>query len=343
LLLAACGGGGGGGGGSIAVPPATPTPTPGPITKAQARASMQSTLAVVANSNGPSLTGASTLAIMRKVQAIYHGRRPQAVAGCNNGYTSTVVYGATSSTQTDNYYYDAQCTLLEETDVIIVPNSATLQNLTATGSVTTYARNGSVTGYTTLSLSLTGNSTQDQLTLVATVYPAPGTQPSGKIGVSCIAPPSGTSFHCGDALVTYTGPQQVGVSMDDALSQVTSGSTTTVTSTATVSAYEAASGLDIQQGTLPAWSVIGAAPIASVSGTVTLTSTNATITGGSVTISDATDGITIAGTFSSSSVTITATGRGATIASVTVDLAGNGIITYADGTTATITAWTITG
>ena len=161
--------------------------------------------------------------------------------------------------------------------------------------------------------------------------------------MTCIGPPSGASFHCGDAVVTYTGPQQVGVSVDDSLSQVASGNTLTVTSTATVSAYEAASGLDLQQGALPAWNVIGAAPIATVSGTVTHSSTNSVVTGGSIAITDVTDGITVAGTFSSTSITITATGRGATVATVTVDLAGNGTITYADGTTATITAWTIAG
>jgi hypothetical protein len=342
LLLNACGGGGGGGG-STPIPAATPTPTPGPITKSQARASIQSSLSIISTGAVP-VTGSTTLGRIRKAQAIHHGRRPLAVAGCSNGYASNTVYNADgSSTETDSYYYDQQCTLIEEVDVYNYPANTSAASITITGSVETYARSGAVTGYTTLSLTVQSSSTQDLITLTATDYTAPGTQPIGKTGVTCLGPPSGASIHCGDALVETTSAGQVGVSLDDAIAVVSNSTTTTVSSTATASDYAAASGLDIQQGTPPAWSVIGASPLQTVSGTVTLSFSGSTLASGSLTITDVTDAISVTGTFTQTTITLTASGRGATVATATVDLSGNGTITYADGTTASITAWTITG
>jgi hypothetical protein len=344
LLLTACGGGGGGGG-STPIPPATatPTPTPGPITKSQARASMQTSLSVI-SAAAANFTGTTTLGIIRKAQAIHHGRRPLTVAGCSNGYTtSTVTHADGSSTATDTYYYDQQCTLIEEVDVYNIPPNPSLANVTITGSVTTYSRGGSITAYLVLSVTLQSSSTQDLVTLTSTQYPSPGAQAIAQTGVTCVGPPNGLSIHCGDASVSTSGGTQIGLSLDDAITGTSNGSTTTITSTVTASDYAAASGLAIQQGTAPSWTVTGASPLETLNGTVTISVTGGTVTAVSVTITDVTNAISVSGTFTQSAITMTSTGRGATVATLTVNLSGNGTITYADGTTATISAWTITG
>jgi hypothetical protein len=342
FALAACGGGGGGGT-SGAGPVPVPTATPAAITQAQARATMQSSLKMVQDVNGVSISGSGTLAIARRVQAIHHGRRVQSTTTCSNGYSSTIVTHADGSlTETDNTYYDALCTLIEETDVINFPASATLQNLTATGTITTYARSGAVTSYGTFTVALTGG-TQDTITILVSVAATVGGTPYAKLGATCVGPSTSASLHCGLATVVTASGQQDGVSLDEAVSYVTNGTTSTGTETATASAYLAASGLDIAAGPSPAWTVTGAAPIETVTGSVTIVFTNSGTTSGTIALSDTTHAVSIAGTVTASTVTITASANGNTVATVTLDHSGNGTITYAGGTTATVTGWLITG
>ena len=344
VVLAACGGGGGGGtsGGSGVVPQATPTPAP--VTKTQARAAMQSSLEMVQSANGVSLSGTGTLAIVRRVQAIHHGRRAQSVAGCSGGFTRTIVTNPDgSTTETDNIYYDALCASIEESDIITIPATATLQNLTATGTITTYARSGSVTSYATFRIALTSTLTVDTITIAETVSATVGGPPVAKLGATCVGPPSGASIHCGDAVVVTAAGQQTGVSLDEAVTFATSGATSTATATATASAYAAASGLDVAAGTAPAWTVTGAAPIETIAGSVTIAFSGSTATSGAIAITDVTDGISIGGTVTPTTVTLTASAHGVIVATVVVDQAGNGTIAYGDGTTATIAAWTING
>ena len=339
--LAACGGGGGAAGGG-AVPQATPAPPQ--ITKTQSRAAMQSSLTMLANANGATIGGTGTLAVVRRVEAIRRGRRVQTIAGCVNGATSTTVTNPDgSTTQTDNAYYDVLCATIEESDVVTVSPGASLQNLAAAGTVTTYARSGAVTSYTAFQVTVAGTATQDTITIAGTVAATIGGTPYGKVGVTCIAPLSGTSIHCGTAAVNSASGQQLGVSLDESAAFTTNGTSSTVTATAGASAYAAASGLDIAAGAPPAWSVTGAAPFETVTGSLTLSYSPAAGTSGSIVVTDVTDAISVGGYVTDTTVTLTGVARGVTIAAVAVDAVGNGTITYADGTTAAIAAWTISG
>jgi hypothetical protein len=340
LALAACGGGGSSGGGAVPVP----TATPAPITQTQARTTMQSSLSMVEGVNGVSISGTGSLAVVRRVQAIHNGRRVQSTAACSNGYSSTVVTHVDGSlTETDNTYYDALCTLIEETDVINVPASATAQNLTAIGTITTYSRSGAVTSYSTFTVALSVAGTQDTITISESVAATVGGTPYAKLGATCVGPSTGASIHCGIATVVTASGQQAGVSLDEAVSYTTSGSNSTATETATASAYAAASGLDVAAGPSPVWTVTGAAPVQTVTGSVTIAFTGSVATSGTIALSDTVHAISIAGTVTASTVTITATANGVAIATVTIDHAGNGTIAYAGGTTATITGWLING
>ena len=307
------------------------------------RATAQSSLAAVQEAG--STSSATTLAaVARHALAVGRGRVPLSTPSCVNGQTTADVTnadGSTTSTQTT--YYDAACTQPSQAIVVNVPALAPgATSISGTGTLTTYSVAGSVTGYTTMSLTIAISGSTTVVTLVASQATTVGGAPYANLGITCSAALAGTSVQCGAANVVTTGGTQVGASVALTLTSVTAAWATTRTATMSASAYSAASGLAIAQGAVPAWSVTGGSPVATIGGTVSATVTGSQVTNATITLTGP-GGVTVNGSAAGGNYAITVQQNGVTQGSVTVNASGNGTITYAGGTTATIANWIVNG
>jgi hypothetical protein len=335
LALAACGGGGGG-----SVPAGGGTGGSGntvtPLTHAQQKATMQSSVSAVQTLS----TSEGALSVARHALAAHKGRRVKDTSSCSNSQITSDADNGTTDTETISTYYDTGCTELEEVEVVSVPDNASATSLTATGTITEYSLTGSVTSYDTLTIALTENSsTQATFTIEDSQANTVGGAVVAQAGTTCVDT-EGTSsdtISCGAASVQTSGATQTGAS----LLENGASTSSSVTISLTASAYTAASGLGIAQGTSPAWNVTGGSPVDTITGSITTSSTANTAT---ITLSDTTTGVSISGTLAGGTITLTESQNGKTLATATVNAStGNGTISYADGTTATIVNWTVEG
>jgi len=335
MSLAACGGGGGGGsvpssggsgGGNTVVP----------LTHAQARATMQSSVSAVQTIS----TSEGTLSFARHALAAHKGRRVKDTSGCIDSQIENDSDNGTTDTETESTYYDTACTEIQEVEVITVPDNATQSSFTANGTITDYSLAGAVTSYDTLTLSLSENSqTSATFTIEESQANTVGGAAYAQTGTSC-TDTEGTSsdtIACGAASVQTVAGTQSGA----ALTENGTLTSSALTFTLTASAYSQASGLSISQGTPPAWSVIGGSPVDTITGSITTSTSANTAT---ITLSDTTTGVSVTGTLVGETITLTESQNGKTLATATVNATtGNGTISYADGTTATIVNWTVEG
>jgi hypothetical protein len=328
-------------------PPAvqTPGPSPTPISQMVVRSDVQTTFVSVASTADLiTLAGGSSTTenFGRHVVAAMHHRTIASMGSCVDSEIQTTTYpSATSATVTDQYFYDAACTEPWKTITATV-NTATG---TATGSETVYSLSGAVTEYLTLALMVSEVGSTENVTIEVTLAANTTATPTSSVGISCSL--TGATAKCGSAAVeTLTSVQTMlgaALTFSGTLSAAAGGNES-VALTETASAYSGATGtLSIAQGAGTAWSIVGGSLLdtLNVSGTGTYSSSG-TVVALSLGASDAANGDSITMTGSASGITGTVTQNGTALATFTLDGSGNGTISYANGTTETVTGYTLT-
>ena len=337
--LAACGGGGG-----VVGPPqpqATPTPATNLGQQAVQRSDAQSALSGVQAyeeyAGGGSI---STLTAVRAMHRALAKVNPRHAATCDGGETSTTVTNSNDTvTETITDYYNVNCTGQAQDQIVWTvsePNSSTLTGpatfiqwsqtgqvtSTANATITFYIANGGAT-ITGFSFLLT-NVVQDGTTL-------------GDVGLACSVNASGASTACGIAAVANVPSINA---MDGASVSLAEGASSV---SMQIAAYQGAqNALTIAQGTFPGWTI---SPSSDQTASVSIAG-QATGTGFTLTLTDSTNGGTFAITGTSSGTvtgTLTNNSTSATVATFTVNSAGNGTLTYSNGTQVQIVDYVVQG
>lgn len=355
-VLAGCGGGGGGssatpssgtGGGSSSSGSAGVQQTAVQRTLVQQSLTSTQTSGEVASFGSSSGTGG--LSALRRVAA---GERfPLSSSGCVSGVIVTTASGTKSNETlvTINDYYDLACTKLfigSQFDLIVTsPGSGT-----ATGTATSYTVGGSVFEYDQLSLTISGAGTssgyfslRDDVAVNAT------STPFANLGVGCSVAPANDTCSVAGAL------HLAGLNLDDAAAASVTGTlsisngNTVVALNGSGSAFTGSlNSTNIAPAGTFSWNISGGTQIDadSLNGSLTY-APSGLLAGGSLTLTDAADGGTVAATYSSASQTIsgtvTQTSTGATVATFSVNVNGTGTVTYGNGAIASINNWTVQG
>jgi hypothetical protein len=317
-----------------------------------ARSSVQATILTADLSNGIALPGGPTPAsIARRMFALANGRRPSATGtstgACINGIkqSQTTNAGGSQTTTTD-YYYDAVCTTLEAEEVITVATPSTPPNTDGTGTITSYDRSGAVrvvqhlTLHVTSTLQSSTNTTSETFTMTDNAAATATGTTTSSVGATCIgAPPGSVTVNC--AIAHYG--TSAGVTFGEAIGVgATAATTAGGQNNANVNvAFYLASGLGIaQNGT--SWGVTGAQSFNTASGTYAYSSTGSSGSG-AMSLKDALYSYQETAALSSTGLTVTiiqnpnsAFNTTSQIATATVDVAGTGVLNYADGTSETI-------
>lgn len=322
-----------------------------------ARSGVQAAILIADTTNGIALPGGPTPAgIARRVFSMRRGAAPPLATSrgrgtlatgtstgpCNNGVkTSAVTNGDGSRTTTTDYYYDAACATLEAEESISITTPAAPQNTAGTGTITSYDRSGAVRVVQKLTFNSVLDSGQETLTLTGTAAStAAGTATSG-LGATCTGiPPSATVqctvAHWGTSAGTVAAGTVSGESIANTATAGTGGANPS--STVGVSFY-AGTGLGVMQnaGTTN-WVVSNAAPFNSASGTFNYAAAGPAGSG-TLTLKDSlytyTETVTLAAT--GLTITIVENPNGIVtvdtpIATASIDVAGTGVLSYADGT-----------
>lgn len=372
--LSACGGGGGGGGSSAAIPSApAPAPTSAPIqtTSVQRAVASGSLISYSGTQQATSLGGyggASTLGMRRRLDAAAarvtsayragaratagSARRAQSVAysACSNGAESaTVAVSASEEQLYERSFYDSACTKLHQ-DIYLDLVATGATSATATGNDTLYSLTGAVYAYETLTMSLTGVGTGAGTFSVVLTDAASASSPTiASIGVACTM--SSATLGCGIGAVTRQSglAQDVGATANFTLTvPASTAGAYTVPVTGSANTYTGALGaLSLGTGTFPNFAVSGGTLTDNGTFTGSFTYVSGELTASSFSLTDAaSDGtatITSSGTPPVTTGTIKRTSTGAVLATFTVDAAGNGTITYSNGTTGQIVNWQVVG
>ncbi len=333
--LVACGGGGGGGG--SVTPQATPQTniSQTSVQRSDAQSALAGVQAYEEYSGGGSI---STLTAVRAVHTLLTKINPKTllsspprhVLTCNYGpgVNESVVANANGTdTVTIEDYYDDNCMDPEAEIVWTVTSSGT--TVSGPALFTEYSTSGAQTGSANVQITFVYNSAGTELTgfsfLLSNVVDN-GTPVSGEIGLACSA---GTSTTCGVAAVANVAA----LDLEDGASVVASFGTSSVSMQ--IAAYQGAeNALSVAAGTIPNWTI---SPSSDLVSSVSI-SGQATASGFTLTLTDSTNGGTLAMTGTSTGVTGTLTNNatGATVASFTVNASGNGTLTYSNGTQVTI-------
>jgi hypothetical protein len=341
LVLAACGGGGSSSPGSVSVPPPV---NDGVTQQSVQRADSQDALVGVEGYQEFTTGGESALAVgptmhrlVRKIGARSLLGRRDTSTGCEAGSSgggveiTTTQTGADTETVTIQEYYDAACTELESTlnwtatisssaTGYTIAGPATFSEYAEGSSTVTESANAQIAFYENSSETLTG------ISILLTGITIDGNS-AGSLGVACTE--TGATA-CGLAMVT-SGNSEVG-----ALASMTlSGSSVSMQ----ISQY-AGSSLTIAPATLPDWTISPASDqtqSVSISGSASGSGFTLTMTdsqnGGTYTIDGSSSG-TVTGT-------LVVTGTSTTEASFTLNAAGNGTVTFSNGTTANVVDYVI--
>jgi hypothetical protein len=339
LLLAACGGGGG------STPPTTTGGQTGGSTGGNSggltstsveRSDAQSALVGVqayenaeGGGSGGILTARRMLEHVDVKAMLAHERRdvPTCEAGSTGGTEETVVEtSSTTETVTIETFYDAACT---EPEVDLVWNaSLSGTNLTGPATYTQYNATGTTafTASAQVTIYATSTGTETGISLLITGITGADTGSLVSTGLAC----SETgSAGCSLAVVGNTSSGETGV--------VSDASVSTTAVSMQVQAYQGSAGaLSIQAGTFPDWTI---APSSDEIASVSISGGPASGGGFSLTLTDNVNGGTFAITGSANGTvtgTLTATGSSTTDASFSIDAAGDGTLTYGNGTTASI-------
>jgi hypothetical protein len=320
--------------------------TPGGLDTA--RSQVQAAILVADTTNGIALPGGPTPAgLVRRVFAIVNnGRRTSATGGstgaCSNGVKSSQTTDPTTgaTTTTTDYYYEPACTTLEAEELITVDKPATPTNTTGSGKITSYSTAGAIRVVQTLTLKTSTDATatnpnQETFTLVDSASTTSGGTTIAAIGATCIGTPPSATLTCS---VAHYGTS-VGTTFGEAFATAATAGTSGGNANATVSiAYYASTALSLIQ-TGSNWGLSGANAFNTGTGTYGYTTTGPSGSG-TFTLKDTLYTYVQTATLTSTGLTIkTVENPNAAVTvqtpidTATVDVAGTGVLTYADGTT----------
>jgi hypothetical protein len=322
--------------------------------RSTARSGVQSAILIADTTNGIALPGGPTPAsIARRVFGMIHRARGTLATGtstgaCSNGVkSSAVTNGDGSRTTTTDYYYDAACVTLESEETIILLTPATPGATGGSGTITSYDRAGAVRVVEKLVLTASTDTGTETLTMTGTAATTAAGTATSAIGATCVGVPPSATVSCSVAhWGTSTGSASNGVVSGEVISTSATAGTSGGNANATVAiAFYAATSLVIAQtaGTTT-WGITNATPFNSGSGSFGYATTGPS-GAGTMTIKDVLYTYTETATLTATglSVTIVENPNGIVtvdtpIATATVDVAGTGVLTYADGTTEAISA-----
>ena len=308
-----------------------------------ARSGVQAAILVASTTNGLALPGGPTPAgTARRVFAMIRGGRSTRATGtstgaCNNGVKSSSVTNADGSkSTTTDFYYEAACVTLEVEELINVTTPGTPGNTDGNGTITSYSNSGAVRVVQKLTLHVTTATTgEETFTMTETASAVAGGTTTSAVGATCVGTPPSQTVNCA---VAHYGLSAGVVSGEAIGTGATAGSGGgNATATVAVSFY-AATVLGISQsGT--SWGVSGNSNFNSATGSYGYTTTGSSGTG-TLTLKDVLYTYRETATLSSTglSVTIVEDPNGIItttipIATATIDVAGTGLLTFADGTT----------
>ena len=341
LTLAACGSTGGG----------TSTPAPGPTpnltlptTQRIAAQSAISVLAVgVIDHAFASGTGPALLSLDR--QALFTARTSKSTS-CINGQTLDVlVQSSTGETTEAKIYYDTACTQVASDVIDRLGYQSQPRGVTLDAAATFYTRAGTLayTSRITGSLQATAASGVSE-SITETLAPNASGPPFETMSYACTLALSGGNLSGPCTQATILTP--VGGSSE--LGEITTF-TQTLTTTATsqtigaIGTYRLLSGASgsIVLTAAPTPTLTGGTTVSA--GTISETVTfNGSAVSGTLSTTDTTTRLTTTIVPTAQGYTGTIARDGTTFASFTIDAFGNGSISYIDGTTGTITGFTIT-
>ena len=298
--------------------------------KSTARSSVQSAILVADTSTGNAVPGGPTPAgIARRVLDMMRGRHVSVATGpCVNGTKSSqATQSDGSTTTTTDLYYDALCATLEEEEVVNI-DSLTTATSTGTGTITTYDQTGTITSYHKLTLSATnGSSSQTVIVNDAASATVAGTVIAG-VGATCTGAANSPTMTCTAAMYGTAGTATFGQALSETATAGTAGANNAVT--VGVTFYGAGiTGIGQSSGN---WVVLGTLGFNSGTGTYSY-STTGTTGNGTLSLTDSLYTYTVTGKLTATGLAVTIVRNTDPIATAAVDRAGNGTITYADGTT----------
>ena len=297
--------------------------------KSTARSSVQSAILVADTSTGNAVPGGPTPAgIARDVLNAIRGRHVSAATGaCVNGKKSSQITETDGSkTTTTDLYYDALCATLEEEEIVNV-DTFTGTTSTGTGKITTYDRTAAVTSYHQLAISSSNDPATQTVNVTDTASATVGGTALASVGASCTGAQNSATMSCSAAMYGTSAATTFGQALAISGTAGTSGGNNTVT--ANVAFYGAGiTGISLAT---TGWGVVGVS--AFNSGTITYTYSSTGTTGsGTFSLTDSLYTYTVTGALTATGLAVTIVRNTDPIATATVDRAGNGTITYADGT-----------
>jgi hypothetical protein len=305
--------------------------------KSTARSAVQTAILVSATSNGIAVANGPTPAnIARRVLDVMHGRRISAATGpcTNRSKTSQVTNTDGSVTTTTDLYYDAACASLEEEQVITVTTPGDPVT-SASGTVTTFSTAAAVTSYHKLSITATntpsatvGGPSSQSVTYNDAASLTVGGAVVAAVGATCTGAPNSPTMNCTAAMFGTAGSATFGQALSDTGTAGTGGAQNSVV----VSVTYFGSGITGIGQASGNWGVSGAPGFNTGSGNYKYTTTGSSGTG-TFSLTDALYTYTVTGTLTAAGLAVTIVRNTDPIATATVDVAGNGIITYADGST----------
>ena len=320
-----------------------------------ARSGVQAAILVANTGNGIALPGGPTPAsIARRVFGMIHRARGTLATGastgaCSNGVkSSAVTNGDGSRTTTTDFYYEATCATLESEESITLTTPATPGATAGTGTITTYDRAGAIRVVEKLTLAATtDNTSTETLTISGTAATTAAGATTSALGATCVGIPPSATVDCSIAhWGTSTGSASSGVVSGEVIATSATAGTGGANTTASVSAsFYAATALVIAEASgTTTWGITNATPFNSGTGSYAYTTTGPSGSG-SLILKDVLYTYTETATLTATglSVTIVENPNGIVtvdtpIATATIDVAGTGLLTYADGTTESIAA-----
>jgi hypothetical protein len=298
--------------------------------KSTARSAVQSAILVAGISNGLAFPGGpSPASVSRRVLDMMQGRRISAATGpCTSGSkTSQTTASDGSTTRTTDLYYDALCTALEEEQVLTVVTPGDPVTA-ANGTVTTFDHAAAVTSYHKLTITAsntTGTQTVNYNDAASTTV---GGTVIAAVGATCAGATNSPTMNCTAAMFGTAGSATFGQTFSTTGTAGTGGAKNTVNVAVT---YFGAgiTGITQSSGT---WVILGAGGFNIANGTYSYSTTGATGSG-TLSLTDSLYTYTVTANLTGSGLAVTIVRNADPIATATVDAAGNGVITYADGTT----------
>jgi hypothetical protein len=290
---------------------------------------VQSAILVADTSTGNAVPGGPTPAgIARRVLDMMRGRHVSAATGaCVNGKKSSqATQSDGSTTTTTDLYYDALCATLEEEEIVNI-DTLTGATTTGTGSITTYDPTGTITSYHKLTLTAANGTSSQTVTYNDAASASPGGAVLAGVGATCVGAANSPTMSCTAAMYGTVNSATFGQSIAESGTAGTAGAKNTVSVTVT---FYGAGITSIAQSS-GSWTVLGALGFNSATGTYSYTTTGST-GNGTFSLTDSLYTNTVTGTLTATGLAVTIVRNTDPIATATVDRAGNGTITYADGT-----------